>query len=65
MRAVITGGGWPHVVKVEHEEADRVQAVRGLQHAGEYRSSKGDFESFYRAQVERIIEQYKEKLPSP
>jgi hypothetical protein len=42
-RAVITGGGWPHVVKVEHEEADRVQAVRGLQHAGEYRKIKRPF----------------------
>ena len=30
----------------------------------EVKGSNGDFESFYRAQVERIIEQYKEKLPS-
>jgi hypothetical protein len=29
----------------------------------EVKGAKGDFESFYRAQVERIIEQYKEKLP--
>jgi hypothetical protein len=41
MRAVITGGGWPHVVKVEHEEADRVQAVRGLQTTPHRRARTG------------------------
>jgi hypothetical protein len=30
----------------------------------EIRKGQGDFEGFYRAQVERIIEQYKEKLPA-
>jgi hypothetical protein len=30
----------------------------------EVKGGQGDFESFYRAQVERIIEQYKEKLPT-
>src|SRR2546421_4237488 len=29
----------------------------------EVKGGQGDFESFYRAQVERVIEQYKEKLP--
>ena len=29
----------------------------------EVKGGQGDFEGFYRAQVERIIEQYKEKLP--
>ena len=29
----------------------------------EVKGGQGDFESFYRAQVERIIEQYKDKLP--
>jgi hypothetical protein len=30
----------------------------------EVRKGQGDFEGFYRAQVERIISQYKEKLPA-
>jgi len=30
----------------------------------EVKGGQGDFESFYRAQVERIIKQYKEKLPT-